>query len=207
VSKHPYPVRVSADGEVAVRQETDPQYPHFGPWHSTSGASLSDRQVADWTPYAPAPETAAAVLTAALDEWSAHWPPRNGDDIDPAVYDRLAELDADALEKLAHAAGQLSRQAWDVRHEKLVDIERARLGIAWARVNVDVAGQLLPESVVTVGEVTAAVPLKTDTGGIIAPHRLTAALRPLGYLPIDFSDAELGDGVLKFLVRKVPADD
>lgn len=52
-----YPVRVSPDGvDVAVRSNEQGILSETAPWRASGGMILSDAQVADWMPYAPAPQ-------------------------------------------------------------------------------------------------------------------------------------------------------
>lgn len=54
---HRYPVRVSPDGlDAAVRSRPATFDTDTAPWRSSDGSILSDSQVADWMPYAPAPQ-------------------------------------------------------------------------------------------------------------------------------------------------------
>jgi hypothetical protein len=199
VAKNSYPVRVSDDGEAAVWD------PDMNMWCSTTGARLSATQVEGWAPYVKFEEPGAAVFADALNEWAAHWPPKVGNDVElEPIYAPLNDLSPEQLEQLAVAASSLSSRCWEVRGSKLVEESRAAQGITWAHVNVT-AGRLRPSSVVTVGEASAPVPLSTDTGGIIAAHRLSAALRTLGYKAVDWRDTVLDGDTLSFLVRKVSA--
>lgn len=196
-----YPVRVSDDGEAAVWD------PDMNVWCSTTGARLSAAQVEGWAPYIKFEELGAAVFADALNEWAAHWPPKVGDDVKlESIYAPLAELSPEQLEQLAVAASSFSSRCWEVRGPKLVEKSRAEQGIVSAHVNV-FAGRLLPSSVVTVGEASAPVPLSTDTGGIIAANRLSAALHTLGYKAVSWRDIVLDGNTLSFPVRKVPTDD
>jgi hypothetical protein len=112
---YPRPVRVSpGDDPVIVQYDPDMDL-----WCGTDGSRRGHREVEGWASCIPA-EIPTGVFAAALAEWAAHWPPRSDNDIDESVYDRLAELSADELEKAAHAAGEMSRRAWNVRYDKIV---------------------------------------------------------------------------------------
>lgn len=156
-------------------------------------------------PENPYPVRVSDVLAASLAEWAAHWPPRTGNDIDETVYGPLAELGADELEKLAHAASELSRKAWEARAVKMTEEARAAQGITWASVTVTSDGKLLPSSVVTVDEASVPVPEHGVGGTILAANRLSAALRTIGYRAVNLRDTVLDGERLSFLVRKVPA--
>jgi hypothetical protein len=197
---YPRPVRVSPDDDPIVVQYD----PDMDLWCGTDGSRRNQREVEGWASYAPV-STAAAILTATLNEWTAHWPPRTGNDIDETVYGPLTELSADKLEKLAHAASELSRKAWEARAVKMTEEARVAQGITWATVTVASDGKLLPDSVVTVDETSVPVPERSTTGGILAANRLSAALRSIGYKAVNLRDTVLDGERLSFLVRKVPA--
>lgn len=200
MAQNSYPVRVSKDGEAVVWD------PDMNVWRSTTGARLSATQVEGWAPYIKFEEPGAAVFADALNEWTAHWPPRKDNDVTlEPIYAALDELTPQQLEQIAVAASSLSSRCWEVRGPKLVEETRAAQGITWATVTVASDGKLLPDSVVTVDETSVPVPERSATGGILAANRLSAALRSIGYKAVNLRDTVLDGERLSFLVRKVPA--
>lgn len=207
MSRHPYPVRVSDSGVAAIRNP-EATGSEATPWLITDNAPGTDAQVEGWTSYVSFDKVGAAVFADALNEWAAHWPPRVGQDVTlEPIYAALNDLTPEQLEQVAVAASALSQRCWEIRGPKLVEETRKEQGILWASVNVTADGRLLPSSVVTVDEVSVPVPLSTDTGGVIAAHRLSVALRTLGYKAIDWRDTTLDGERLSFLVRKVPTNE
>lgn len=84
-----YPVRVSPDGlDVAVRSNDRGILSETAPWRASGGMALSDAQVADWLPYAPAPQpdidTRSAIGRVA--EFAEHFA------IDHAKHDEIVDV-------------------------------------------------------------------------------------------------------------------
>lgn len=205
MSQYSYPVRVSADGVAAIRNP-DATGSEDIPWLITDNSPGTDADVEGWTPYISFDKVGAAVFADALNEWATHWPPRKDDDVTlEPIYAALDELTPEQLEQIAIAASALSQRCWEVRGPKLVEESRQRLGITWASVNVEPTGPLRADSVVTIDNgPSAPVPERTQLG-MLGGQRLAVALKGLGYEPINLSDGVLEDGVIRFLVRKVPA--
>lgn len=119
------------------------------------------------------------------DAWKAVYPPRIDHDRDlgdvPAM---LAEMSPTGLEILALSMSDLKSLAWETRSEKLQAEIRRKSGITGMRVTTNTAGQLDGDSVVIIDDVEAAIPARVEPTGVLAPPRIHAAARTLGYRPI-----------------------